>query len=98
MGLPGLNRLTLARLSEVTMYSLPSKMNRRRRSAAEMGPPEGGVRRTALRTKVASGFMKIPPPNRCRLEQGSNLQLPSFDRRVYRSNRTLTASDVALVV
>lgn len=38
--------------------------------------------------------MKIPPPNRCRLEQGSNLQLPSFDRRVYRSNRTLTASEI----
>jgi hypothetical protein len=38
--------------------------------------------------------MKIPPPNRYRLEQGSNLQLPSFDRRVYRSNRTLTASEI----
>lgn len=44
--------------------------------------------------KVASGFMMIPPPGRCRLGQGLNLQLPSFDGRVYRSNRTLTASEI----
>ena len=43
--------------------------------------------------KVASGFMIIPPPGRCRLGQGLNLQLPSFDGRVFRSNRTLTATE-----
>jgi len=43
--------------------------------------------------KVASGFMMIPPPGRCRLGQGLNLQLPSFDGRVFRSNRTLTATE-----
>ena len=43
--------------------------------------------------KVASGFMMIPPPSRCRLGQGLNLQLPSYDGRVFRSNRTLTATE-----
>jgi len=43
--------------------------------------------------KIASGFMMIPPPSRCRLGQGLNLQLPSFDGRVFRSNRTLTATE-----
>ena len=43
--------------------------------------------------KVASGFMMILPPGRCRLGQGLNLQLPSFDGRVFRSNRTLTATE-----
>lgn len=36
----------------------------------------------------------IPPPGRCRPGQGSNLQLSSYDERVFRSNRTLTASEI----
>jgi hypothetical protein len=35
----------------------------------------------------------IPPLGRYRARQGLNLQLPSFDRRVFRSNRMLTASE-----
>ena len=37
--------------------------------------------------------MMIPPLDRCRPRQGLNLQLPSFDGRVFRRNRTLTASE-----
>lgn len=37
--------------------------------------------------------MMIPPPSRCRLGQELNLQLPSYDGRVFRSNRTLTATE-----
>ena len=36
----------------------------------------------------------IPPPGRCRPGQELNLQLSSFDERVYRSNRPLTASEI----
>jgi hypothetical protein len=42
--------------------------------------------------KAASGMM-IPPLRRCRHRQGLNLQLSPYDERVFRSNRTLTASD-----
>ena len=42
--------------------------------------------------KAASGMM-IPPLSRYRHRQGLNLQLSPYDERVFRSNRTLTASD-----
>ena len=36
----------------------------------------------------------IPPLDRCQPRQELNLQLPSFDGRVFRRNRTLTASEI----
>jgi hypothetical protein len=50
--------------------------------------PSKGNRRRMPRT----GLM-IPPPDRCRSRQGLNLHLLPCDRRVFRSNRSLTASE-----
>ena len=52
--------------------------------------PSKGNRRRKPRTGLL-----IPLSNRCRSEQDLNLQFLSCDRRVYRSNRSLTASDEA---
>ncbi len=90
---------------EVTANSLPAKKRRGRKSNADSGfePGHGlGVSRSSCvlttleiksEEKAADG-MKIPPPGRCRPGQGLNLQLLSFDKRVYRSNRPLTASEI----
>ena len=60
-----------------------------------MGPPKAESAGPRVRAPKPRTGLLIPLSNRCRSEQDLNLQFLPCDRRVYRSNRSLTASDEA---
>ena len=91
---------------EVTANSLPAKLRLVRKPDADDGFEPWHLRALpevaafSLPSKGIGGESRervydIPPPDRCRSGQGLNLQLSSFDERVFRSNRTLTASEIS---
>ena len=59
-----------------------------------MGPPKAESAGPRVRAPKPRTGLLIPLSNRCRSEQDLNLQFLSCDRRVYRSNRSLTASEM----
>jgi|GEM_PF-5110739 len=90
---------------EVTANSLPAKLRRGRKPDADDGFEPWHLRALpevtafSLPSKGIGGEIRerlydIPPPDRLRSEQGLNLQLSPFDERVFRSNPTLTASEI----